>query len=173
MKQVKDVAIVPGARGDAGVNAPMCVAEGDGVPLPEFGGSKIEMDGEEFEMIRETDIVSSTVVPDKVKVAIKESLHGEKEIYIYQHLAEIESLSKVEEESTLCLCLHCGRNFSNHGKLCHASNPVSNSCGWFMAVNQEPEIIPIEKFYYCEKDDCDYKSRLRRDVKSWNNVRKI
>ena len=90
MKQVKDVAIVPGARGDAGVNAPMCVAEGDGVPLPEFGGSKIEMDGEEFEMIRETDIVSSTVVPDKVKVAIKESLHGEKEIYIYQHLAEIE-----------------------------------------------------------------------------------
>ena len=171
MKRVKDVAIVPGARGDAGVNAPMCVAEGDGVPLPEFGGSKIEMDGEEFEMIRETDIVSSTVVPDKVKVAIKESLHGEKEIYIYQHLAEIESLSKVEEESTLCL--HCGRNFSNHGKLCHASNPVSNSCGWFMAVNQEPEIIPMEKFYYCEKDDCDYKSRLRRDVKSWNNVRKI
>ena len=60
MKQVKDVAIVPGARGDAGVNAPMCVAEGDGVPLPEFGGSKIEMDGEEFEMTRETDIVSST-----------------------------------------------------------------------------------------------------------------
>ena len=51
---------MPGARGDAGVNAPMCVAEGDGVPLPEFGGSKIEMDGEEFEMTRETDIVSST-----------------------------------------------------------------------------------------------------------------
>ena len=157
MKRVKDVAIVPGARGDAGVNAPMCVAEGDGVPLPEFGGSKIEMDGEEFEMIRETDIVSSTVVPDKVKVAIKE------------HLAEIESLSKVEEESTLCL--HCGRNFSNHGKLCHASNPVSNSCGWFMAVNQEPEIIPIEKFYYCEKDDCDYKSRLRRHMATHRNIK--
>ena len=114
-----------------------------------------------------------TVVPDQVRVAIKGPLHSEKERYIDQHLAEIESLSKVEEESTLCLCLHCGRNFSNHGKLCHASNPVSNSCGWFMAVNQEPEIIPIEKFYYCEKDDCDYKSRLRRDVKSWNNVRKI
>ena len=46
MKQVKDVAIVPGARGDAGVNVPMCVAEGDGVLLPEFGGSKIELDGE-------------------------------------------------------------------------------------------------------------------------------
>ena len=60
MKRVKNVAVVPGARGDAGVNAPMCVAEGDGVPLPEFGGSKIEMDGEEFEMTRETDIVSST-----------------------------------------------------------------------------------------------------------------
>ena len=38
----------------------ICVAEGDGVTLPEFGGSKIEMDGEEFEMTRETDIVSST-----------------------------------------------------------------------------------------------------------------
>ena len=87
IKRVKNVAVVPGAKGDAGVNTPMCVVEGDGVPLPEFGGGKIEMDGEEFEMIRETDIVSSTVVPDKVIV----------------------------EESTLCL--QCGKNFSNHSKL--------------------------------------------------------
>ena len=37
MKRVDIVAFVPGARDDAGVNAPMCVAEGDGVPLPEIG----------------------------------------------------------------------------------------------------------------------------------------
>ena len=60
MKRVDIVAFVPGARDDAGVNAPMCVAESDGVPLPEFGGSKIEVDGEEFEMFRDTDIVSDT-----------------------------------------------------------------------------------------------------------------
>ena len=76
-------------------------------------------------------------------------------------------------------CDKCHKKFKKqetlgkHREKCHASKIVSNSCGWFMPVNQEPEIIPMEKFYYCEKDDCDYKSRLRRDVKSWNNVRKI
>ena len=44
--KLRFVAAVSGARGDAGVNVPMCVAEGDGVLLPEFGGSKIELDGE-------------------------------------------------------------------------------------------------------------------------------
>ena len=43
--KLRFVAAVSGARGDAG-DVPMCVAEGDGVLLPEFGGSKIELDGE-------------------------------------------------------------------------------------------------------------------------------
>ena len=52
------MAVGPGARSDAGVTVPMCVAVGDKVPLPEFGGSKIEVDGEEFQMFRETDLVA-------------------------------------------------------------------------------------------------------------------
>ena len=99
--KLRFVAAVSWARGDAGVNVPMCVAEGDGVLLPEFGGSKIELDGEEFEKLRETDLVAGTFVPDQVRVAIKGPLHSEKERYIDQHLAEIESLPKEEEKSTL------------------------------------------------------------------------
>ena len=54
-------------------------------------------------MFRETDLVAGTFVPDQVRIAIKGPLHSEKERYIDQHLAEIESLSKDEEKSTLCI----------------------------------------------------------------------
>ena len=52
------VAVGPGARTEAGQTVPMSVAVGDKVLLPEFGGNKIEVDGEEFAMYRETDIVA-------------------------------------------------------------------------------------------------------------------
>eukprot|EP00092_Neocalanus_flemingeri_P007288 GFUD01007870.1.p1 GENE.GFUD01007870.1~~GFUD01007870.1.p1 ORF type:complete len:104 (+),score=34.78 GFUD01007870.1:61-372(+) len=52
------VAVGPGARAESGASIPMSVAVGDKVLLPEFGGSKIEMEGEEFQMFRETDIVA-------------------------------------------------------------------------------------------------------------------
>merc|ERR1712189_78862 len=52
------VAVGPGARTDAGETVPMSVTVGDKVLLPEFGGSKIEVDGEEFHMFRETDLVA-------------------------------------------------------------------------------------------------------------------
>ena len=287
MKRVDIVAFVPGARDDAGVNAPMCVAEGDGVPLPEFGGSKIEVDGEEFEMFRDTDIVSDTVVPDKVKAAIKEEstlcLHCGKnfsnhvkllehinryhEVTVFkcdicfkeckgkkglqnhmrchkqqvkctgchEHFSErcikshqLKCLSippldvmqtkecpmekcdfqaqttfdlrkhlkkhKRKQENHLCLfcdlrflykkdlkahmkihakhqCDKCKKSFKRqetlgrHREKCHASVSVTNSCGWFMAVNQEPEIIPMAKFHYCEKDNCNYKSKLKKNVR--------
>ena len=48
----------PGAKTEAGQTVPMSVAVGDKVLLPEFGGNKIEVDGEEFAMYRETDIVA-------------------------------------------------------------------------------------------------------------------
>jgi chaperonin GroES len=52
------VAVGPGARAEIGDTIPrMSVGVGDKVLLPEFGGSKIEMEGEEFQMFRETDIV--------------------------------------------------------------------------------------------------------------------
>ena len=52
------VAVGPGARSEAGAPIPMVVTVGDKVLLPEFGGSKIEVDGEEFQMFRETDLVA-------------------------------------------------------------------------------------------------------------------
>jgi chaperonin GroES len=52
------VAVGPGARTEAGTTVPLCVAVGDKVLLPEYGGSKIEMEGEEFQMFRETDIMA-------------------------------------------------------------------------------------------------------------------
>merc|ERR1712107_399368 len=52
------VAVGPGARTEAGSHLPMAVAVGDKVLLPEFGGAKIEMDGTEFHLFRESDIVA-------------------------------------------------------------------------------------------------------------------
>ena len=52
------VAVGTGARTEAGETIPLVVAVGDKVLLPEFGGSKIEVDGEEFQMFRETDLVA-------------------------------------------------------------------------------------------------------------------
>ena len=45
-------------RTEAGATVAPVVAVGDKVLLPEFGGNKIEVDGEEFQMFRETDIVA-------------------------------------------------------------------------------------------------------------------
>ena len=52
------VAVGPGSKSEAGVTIPMCLSVGDKVLLPEFGGSKLEVEGEEFHMFKETDIVA-------------------------------------------------------------------------------------------------------------------
>jgi len=52
------MSVGPGARDQAGKAIPMCVSVGDTVLLPEYGGTKLEMDGEEFQLFRETDIVA-------------------------------------------------------------------------------------------------------------------
>ncbi|XP_023336746.1 10 kDa heat shock protein, mitochondrial [Eurytemora carolleeae] len=52
------VAVGPGARNDAGTHLPMAVTVGDKVLLPEFGGAKMEIDGTEFHLFRETDIIA-------------------------------------------------------------------------------------------------------------------
>ena len=45
-------------RSETGETLPMAVAVGDRVLLPEWGSNKIEMEGEEFHIIREGDIVA-------------------------------------------------------------------------------------------------------------------
>ena len=52
------VAAGPGARTEAGETVPLSVAVGDKVLLPEFGGIKLELEGEEFQMFRESDLVA-------------------------------------------------------------------------------------------------------------------
>lgn len=52
------VAVGPGARTDAGAHIPMAVAVGDKVMLPEYGGSKVELEGSDYHLFRETDIVA-------------------------------------------------------------------------------------------------------------------
>merc|ERR1712127_716150 len=53
------VAAGPGARNSTtGETIPMAVAVGDKVLLPEWGTNKVEVDGEEFHILRESDIVA-------------------------------------------------------------------------------------------------------------------
>jgi chaperonin GroES len=52
------VAAGPGARTTAGETIPMAVAVGDRVLLPEWGSNKVQLEGEEFHIIRESDIIA-------------------------------------------------------------------------------------------------------------------
>merc|ERR1719507_2370215 len=53
------VAVGPGARNSTtGAHIPMSVAVGDKVMLPEYGGSKIELEAKEYMLLREADIVA-------------------------------------------------------------------------------------------------------------------
>merc|ERR1712062_645082 len=54
-----EVAVGPGPRNSStGAHIPMSVAVGDKVMLPEFGGSKIELESQEYTLFRESDIVA-------------------------------------------------------------------------------------------------------------------
>lgn len=53
------VAVGPGARNASnGDHIPMSVAVGDKVMLPEYGGSKLELEDKEYTLFRESDIVA-------------------------------------------------------------------------------------------------------------------
>ena len=47
-----------GARNDKGEHIPMSVSVGDKVLLPEYGGTKIEIESKEYTILRESDIVA-------------------------------------------------------------------------------------------------------------------
>lgn len=51
------VAVGPGGRDTSGNTVPVSVAVGDSVLLPEYGGTKIEMDSEEFILFRDSEIL--------------------------------------------------------------------------------------------------------------------
>jgi len=51
------IAVGPGGRDTSGNVIPVSVTVGDSVLLPEYGGTKIEMDNEEFIIFRDADIL--------------------------------------------------------------------------------------------------------------------
>ncbi|CAG2169655.1 unnamed protein product, partial [Oppiella nova] len=51
------VAVGPGARNEKGELLPTSVQAGDKVLLPEYGGTKVEIDDKEYFLFRDTDIL--------------------------------------------------------------------------------------------------------------------
>ncbi|XP_055329127.1 10 kDa heat shock protein, mitochondrial-like [Paramacrobiotus metropolitanus] len=51
------VAVGPGSRNDEGKTIPPSVKTGDRVLLPEYGGTKVEIDNKEYFLFRDTDIL--------------------------------------------------------------------------------------------------------------------
>merc|ERR1712083_767990 len=52
------IAAGPGARNEKGDTVPMSIQVGDQVLLPEYGGTKIEIEAKEYTLLREADIVA-------------------------------------------------------------------------------------------------------------------
>jgi chaperonin GroES len=57
-QQGKIIAAGPGRMLESGERAPMCVAVGDVVILSRYGGDKVEIDGKDCRIMRETDILA-------------------------------------------------------------------------------------------------------------------
>lgn len=51
------VAVGPGGRATDGTVIPLSVKEGDNVLLPEYGGSKVTVDGKEMYLYRDDDLL--------------------------------------------------------------------------------------------------------------------
>jgi len=52
------VAVGPGARNKNGDHIPPAVQAGDRVLLPEYGGTKVEVEEKEYHLFRESDILA-------------------------------------------------------------------------------------------------------------------
>jgi len=59
------VAIGNGIRGDDGVVTPLDVKKGDHVLFGKYGGTEIKVDGEDFMILRESDILGIIDTPKK------------------------------------------------------------------------------------------------------------
>lgn len=57
LNQGKVIAVGPGGRSADGTTVPIAVKEGDDVLLPEYGGSKVTVDGKEMYLYRDDDLL--------------------------------------------------------------------------------------------------------------------
>ncbi len=60
-KQAKVLAVGPGAKDENGKRIPMDVAVGDIVLFTQWGGSEIKVDGKEYLVLKESDIIGIIV----------------------------------------------------------------------------------------------------------------
>ena len=67
------VAAGGGIRGDDGSIMPLDVKKGDHVLFGKFGGTEIKVDGEEFTILRESDILGIIDAPKKAKKKSKKA----------------------------------------------------------------------------------------------------
>ncbi|XP_013791632.1 10 kDa heat shock protein, mitochondrial-like [Limulus polyphemus] len=57
IQSAKVIAVGPGARNEKGETIPVGVKPGDDVLLPEYGGTKVEIEEKEFYLFRDGDIL--------------------------------------------------------------------------------------------------------------------
>ncbi len=57
----KVVSVGPGKLLDSGARGELSVAKGDEVIYGKYGGSEVEIDGEEYKILRESDILAKVV----------------------------------------------------------------------------------------------------------------
>lgn len=57
MNEGKVVAVGPGGRSSDGTTIPLAVKAGDDVLLPEYGGSKVTIDGKDLYLYRDDDLL--------------------------------------------------------------------------------------------------------------------
>ncbi len=67
------VAVGKGIRGEDGSIAPLDVKKGDHVLFGKYGGTEIKVDGEEFMILRESDILGIIDAPQKTKKKAKKA----------------------------------------------------------------------------------------------------
>jgi chaperonin GroES len=67
------VSVGKGIRGEDGVITPLDVKKGDHVLFGKFGGTEIKVDGEDFMILRESDILGIIETPKKSKSKAKKA----------------------------------------------------------------------------------------------------
>src|SRR5450830_1434626 len=66
------VAAGPGSRNDAGERVPLDLAAGDTIIFSKYGGTEIKVDGTEYLILRESDVLAKVVgKPTAAKTAAK------------------------------------------------------------------------------------------------------
>jgi chaperonin GroES len=65
------VAAGPGSRNDAGERVPLDLADGDTIIFSKYGGTEIKVDGVEYLILRESDVLAKVVGKPAAKSAKK------------------------------------------------------------------------------------------------------